>query len=174
ASFSRVTLAGPLLNLVAVPMMAVAQVAGLAVVAFDFWPWAAHIAGLVASTSAVGIVWSARFVDKVPALAWRVPPPAIPLLVVYYGSLLALLFAKRARIRVVAALALFVAFLLVVGLVDPRGAPAVDGVRLTMFDVGQGEALVLESGPSRLQIDAGGVPFGSGGFDIGAPVGGAP
>src|SRR6185503_16359287 len=44
------------------------------------------------------------------------------------------------------------------------------GFRLTMFDVGQGEALLLESGHARLQIDTGGEPFGGGRFDIGARV----
>jgi competence protein ComEC len=39
-----------------------------------------------------------------------------------------------------------------------------------MFDVGQGEAMLLESGGSQLQIDAGGAPFGSGSFDIGSRV----
>jgi competence protein ComEC len=38
-----------------------------------------------------------------------------------------------------------------------------------MFDVGQGEALLLESGRQRLQIDAGGAPFGAA-LDIGIRV----
>ena len=47
-SFSRVTLAGPLVNLAAVPLMAVAQVAGLVVVVADLWPPVASPAGWIA------------------------------------------------------------------------------------------------------------------------------
>jgi competence protein ComEC len=39
-----------------------------------------------------------------------------------------------------------------------------------MFDVGQAEALLIEAGGATVQIDAGGAPFGSGSFDIGARV----
>jgi competence protein ComEC len=38
-----------------------------------------------------------------------------------------------------------------------------------MFDVGQAEALLLDAGGTRLQIDAGGAPFG-GGLDVGGRV----
>lgn len=171
ASFSRVTLAGPLLNLLAVPLMAIAQVAGIAVAAFDAWPTAARAAGWLGALSASGIVETARLVDVSPAFAWRVPPPGIPLLVVYYGSLLAVAFARRSGfLRLAIAPVLVLAFLFVVGAVGRGDGPAASGVRLTMFDVGQGEALMLESDTARLQIDTGGAPFGSGAFDIGARV----
>ena len=170
ASFSRVTLAGPLLNLLAVPLMAFAQVAGIAVAAFDAWPAAARAAGWLGALSASGIVETARLVDVSPAFAWRVPPPGIPLLVVYYGSLLGAAFARRRWLRVAIAFVLVLAFLFVVGAVGRGDLQAAGGVRLTMFDVGQGDALMLESDTARLQIDTGGAPFGSGAFDIGARV----
>jgi competence protein ComEC len=171
SSFSRVTVAGPLLNLIAVPLMGVAQIAGLMVAAFKSWGVIAAPAGWVASLAASGIVESARLVDLAPAFTWRVPPSGIPLLIVYYGSLLGLLCLQQTRIRAYVATPVFVgALLAMIGIVRPITSDAVDGVRLTMFDVGQGEAMVLESGASRLQIDAGGAPFGGGGFDIGARV----
>ena len=169
-SFSRVTIAGPLLNLLAVPLMAIAQVAGLAAVSFDGWPPIAHGAGWLASVAASGIVESARIVDAAPAFSWRVPPPGILLLAIYYGSLLTGLFAKAVWLRLAAISVLGVALLCVVD-AAPRGQPPpVDGLRLTVLDVGQGEAMLLESGTSRLQIDAGGVPFGTGRFEIGSRV----
>jgi len=169
-SFSRVTLAGPLLNLLAVPLMAVGQVAGMAVAGFDGWPAIARGGGRLAAMAASGIVESARLVEAVPAFAWRVPPPGGLILAIYYGSLLVALFAKPARLRLAAAAVLVCALEYVVG-VAPRGAAApVNGFQLTMFDVGQGEAMLLQSGTSRLQVDAGGQPFGSGSFDIGARV----
>ena len=169
-SFSRVTMAGPLLNLVAVPLMAVAQVAGLAVAGFDAWPAIARGAGWLASAAASGIVESAGVVETAPALSWRVPPPGMRLLVIYYSSLLVALFAKAAWLRLAAVPVLGVALLCVIGVVPKRQAPPVHGLRLTVLDVGQGEAMLLESGTSRLQIDTGGVPFGSGRFDIGTRV----
>jgi competence protein ComEC len=170
ASFSRVTIAGPLLNLVAVPLMAVAQISGLVVAAFDGWPAVARTAGWFASTSASAIVESARIVDGAPAFAWRVPPPGVVLLVVYYGSLLVVVFSARTGLRLTLALVQALALLVIVGAAGERGSKALEGFRLTVFDVGQGEALLLESGAARLQIDTGGVPFGGGRFDIGARV----
>jgi competence protein ComEC len=52
-------------------------------------------------------------------------------------------------------------------LVSPN-APS--SLRLTMLDVGQGDAMVLEIGRQTLIVDTGGSPFGGGGFDIGARV----
>lgn len=170
ASFSRVTVAGPLLNLIAVPLMAVAQISGLVVAAFDRWPFVAQAAGWIASASAAGIVESARLVDAVPAFAWRVPPPGITLLAVYYGSLLVVVFSTSTRHRVALALVQVLALLVIVGATGERGPGTDRGFRLTIFDVGQGEAMLLESGSARLQIDTGGVPFGAGRFDLGARV----
>jgi competence protein ComEC len=45
------------------------------------------------------------------------------------------------------------------------------GLRLTVFDVGQAEAMVFQTrGADPIEIDAGGVPFGGGGFDVGSRV----
>jgi competence protein ComEC len=168
-SFSRVTLAGPILNLAAVPLMAVAQVSGLLVVALDRWAALAGPAGVLASLSASAIVDSARLVDVLPALSWRVPPPGAALVIVYYLALLTLLFAMRRRVRLTAAAVFAAALVTIVGLHPRREVSVPDGVRLTTLDVGQGESMLLESGDVSLQIDAGGAPFG-GGVDIGARV----
>ena len=124
----------------------------------------------LASAAASGIVESAGVVETVPALSWRVPPPGMRLLVIYYSSLLVALFAKAAWLRLAAVPVLGAALLWVIGVVPKRQAPPVHGLRLTLLDVGQGEAMLFESGTSRLQIDTGGVPFGSGRFDIGTRV----
>ncbi len=169
-AFARVTLAGPVLNLLAVPLMAVAQVAGLVVVAAGAWPAIAGPAGWVAASAASAIVSSASLIDLCPGLSWRVPPVPVSLLAIYYASLLVLLFSRRRRIRLLALPAMVVPLLVIIGVIRGNDEPPVSGVRLTMLDVGQGESLLLESGRKRLQIDAGGAPFGSGSFDIGARV----
>ena len=145
-SFSRVTLAGPILNLAAVPLMAVAQVSGLLVVVVDRWSVLAGPAGWLASTSASAIVESARLVDALPAFSWRVPPPGAALVVVYYLALLTILFAIRPRVRLAAAAVFVVALLTTIGVPGRRDASVPTGVRLTILDVGQGESMLLESG----------------------------
>jgi competence protein ComEC len=169
--FSRVTSAGLLLNLIAVPMMAVAQVAGLVVVVADSVAWVAALAGWIASTAAVVLVGSARLVEILPWLTSRVPPPGIALVLAYYLSLLVAVLGP-APVRRIGVVAFAIVILLLVA--DAKGAlrqaarPA--GVRLTMFDVGQGEALLVETPAGSLQVDAGGAPFGGGAFDVGARV----
>jgi competence protein ComEC len=169
-TFSRVTSAGLLLNLVAVPMMGVAQVAGIAVVVCDSVGWLAAAAGWVALGAATALVESARLVDAAPWLASRVPPPGLALIVIYYAALVATLCARRVAPRALAMLALVAAIAAIAGFVPHMPVPSSSGLRLTMFDVGQAEAILVEADGRTLLIDAGGAPFGSGSFDIGARV----
>jgi competence protein ComEC len=53
-----------------------------------------------------------------------------------------------------------------VSLIDSPSLPA---LRLTMVDVGQGDAMVLQSERDTVVVDTGGAPFG-GGFDVGHRV----
>ena len=75
--FNRVTVAGLLLNLAAVPLMAVVQVAAsLTVLAHPLAPAAASAFGLVTAWAAGGLAASARLVEWLPWLALRMPAPA--------------------------------------------------------------------------------------------------
>jgi len=172
AAFSRVTLAGVALNLLAVPAMAVVQFAGMAVVALDLAHLPAGVAGIAADWAARAIVVSAAWTHSIPALAPRVPPPHIALSAVYYVCA-ALTLATRHRAR-----ALFVvggtiaALAIVFGASLPlRGrAHAPNDARFTMLDVGQGDAILVEpANGSPLLVDTGGRPFGSG-LDVGTRV----
>jgi len=170
-TFSRVTFAGLVLNVVAVPLMTIAQVAGLAVVGLSGIDILAEFAGAVAAASARGLVESAALVDVAPWLAVRVPAPALVVVAAYYLGLATVLWSPHGR-RIGAAVAAFCALLILAG-----AAPAVnvteDGgrLRLTMFDVGQGEALLLQTPAGRaLMIDTGGVGIEGAAFDIGGRV----
>jgi competence protein ComEC len=171
-AFSRVTLAGVALNLVAVPAMAVVQIAGMAVVALDVAHLPAGVAGVAADWAARVIVVSAAWVDHMPALAPRVPAPHLALVAAYYACVaLALTGPRRARAVFVGTAALAV-FVIVYGasLQSRGGAHPATEARFTMLDVGQGDAILLE--PPRgspLLVDTGGSPFGSG-LDIGTRV----
>lgn len=171
-TFSRVTGAGLILNLTAVPLMALAQIAGLVVCAFSAVESLAAPAGWVAHLATMGLVDGARLVDLAPWLVVRVPPPPTVLVAAYYASLtVAMLGRGRTRRAAVAGLVLC-------GLAMVSGQPAgwlaawrqPVGLRVTALDVGQGDATLLEvpGGPALL-VDAAGSPFG-GTFDIGARV----
>jgi competence protein ComEC len=174
-AFSRVTSAGLVLNLVAVPLMGIVQAAGMVVVAGDRLDWFASAAGWTAHLAAAALVDSARLVDRARWLAVRTPPPGAFLVLAYYGALATLLLARRRTRRMTGAAGLAVITLAIVSGATPsailarwRAAPT---LRLTVFDVGQAEAMLLQTPDGRsLLVDTGGSPFGGGAFDIGARV----
>jgi competence protein ComEC len=170
--FSRVTGAGLILNLVAVPMMAVLQIAGMVATLADAIDVVAETAGWIAFVAARALVESARLVDVAPWVTARVPPPGAPLLAAYYLALAGVLVAPRPAVRGASCCALIAALLLVTGLHPFRGAMTVvpAPLRVTMFDVGQGEAILIQRPDGTLQIDAGGLAFGGGSFDVGERV----
>jgi competence protein ComEC len=170
--FFRATGAGLVLNLCAIPLMGLVQVAALVAVLAAPFDALASGTGWLAHVAAQALVKSADLVDLAPWMTARVPPPSLGVVVGYYVCLAALLASSTATRRAAAAGGLLVAALAVVGVIDLRRlTPESDGrLRLTVFDVGQGEALLLEApGGRTLLVDTGGLPFGSG-FDMGTRV----
>ena len=179
--FSRITFAGLALNFAAIPLMAVAQIAGMAVVpASLFSTTGAAAIGRVAGGAADGLVWSAGLVRFAPAAVYRVAPPAAAAVVVYYVALLTAwtLRTPTARasggtraVRVASTSAAVLAALWIV--VDPRALRARRGdgrLHVTFVDVGQGDsAFVRFPRGTALVIDAGGLSFSST-FDVGDRV----
>ena len=93
--FSRVTLAGIALNLLAVPMMAVAQIGGLTVVALDLAggaPYGRHGRPISAVKA---VLSSGRVVEAAPWLSGPVRPPPSPVVAAYYVALAVATFARR-------------------------------------------------------------------------------
>ena len=165
-TFSRVTAAGLVLNVVAVPAMAVVQIAGLLVVLTPIHALGAA-AGWMAHLGAAAILDSARLVDVAPWLSIRVPSPSATTVAIYYLGLAACLWSPTRKTRLAG-----LAALVVCGLVIVRGSPPhqdIRGLRLTMFDVGQGDALMVQVGERSVMVDTGGSPFG-GSLDIGSRV----
>lgn len=168
--FARVSVAGLLLNFVAIPAMTLAQLAGMAVVVFaDWWPWAATLAALAAHAGAWALVWSSKLVDLVPELSWRVPPTAWAWTAAYYAAAVGMLVLpwRTARRGALAGAAVCLTVIVSAPGVG-ASAPAPGWLRVSILDVGQGDAIAVQfpSGQSLL-VDAGGVP---GSFDIGGRV----
>ena len=102
SAFSRVTSAGLILNLLAVPAMGVVQIAAMAVTLASESPLLAYSAGLDAHIAASALVSSAR-PGEGGAVAGRARAAAGRLArVVYYGALMATV-AGRGRLRVASA-----------------------------------------------------------------------
>jgi competence protein ComEC len=171
AVFSRVGVAGLVLNFVAIPAMAVVQVAGLLTVGLTGWAdVAAGWSGWVAYQSGRVLLGSAELVDLWPWVSWRVPPTAPAWSVLYYAAVVAACWSSlgSGRRRIAAAVAVVSAGIIVTAPGLALRAPAAGLLRLTMLDVGQGDALVVQlpSGHTLL-VDAGGT---RGSFDIGGRV----
>jgi len=169
--FGRVTVAGLALNLVAIPAMAVVQMAGLTLVLLDLcWAGGAAMAARAATVAATWLVGSASLVDIAPWLSWRVPPAPAVWTVLYYAAWGCVLWRRApARVRRFSLAAAGLATMVVVAGLDLGGArPDRGWLRVAMVNVGQGDALAVQfpSGQSLL-VDTGGSP---GPFDIGSRV----
>jgi competence protein ComEC len=175
--FQRVTVAGLLLNLIAIPAMTLVQLASMALVTCDvlhlnrtatwFAQWV-HIGTAL-------LIGSTRLIDYVPWLTWRVPSPSAALLPVYYVSLVAAVASRRywaaSPWRVAPAIVAGSLLLWIVCAPAARIRAHGDGqLHLTLLDVGQGDAMLVTFPNGRtLLLDTGGVSPASE-FDIGDRV----
>jgi competence protein ComEC len=182
-SFARVTFAGLVLNFLAIPLMGVAQVAGMLVLPLSaVSQTVAGLAGYLAHLGADGLVRSATLVDYAPWSSYRLPPPGLFVVFGYYLGWTMWLWlrsptavAVRGRWRRVmsrlAAAAIVGCGLWV--LVEPMTLlwPGVSGrLRVTVLDVGHGDAILVQLPDRRsVLVDAGGSMTG-GSFDLGGRV----
>ena len=154
--FSRVTFAGLALNFLAIPLMAVTQVAGMALVpAMPVARWVSLASGLVAHAGAEGLVRSADLVSVAPAVTFRVAPPAWPAVVLYYAALIVWWRSRsRASLAVAACTAVWM-------LAEPWTLMTARGDRrlhVTFLDVGQGDsAFIRLPRGATLLVDTGGL-----------------
>jgi competence protein ComEC len=176
--FARVTFAGLVLNFAAIPLMAVAQVAGMALVpAALVSSRLAAALGWVAYIGARGLVASARLVRFAPLATWRVTAPGWLWIGLYYAGIIGAWAAwhraspcwRAWRIAGIGASLIAAIWILWAPwrLVATRG----DGrLHATFLDVGQGDAAFIQfpRGAAWL-VDTGGL-VGNSGFDIGDRV----
>ena len=161
--FGRVTCAGLLLNLAAIPLMTVVQAASLATL--GAWHVDADLAracGYVVHAAARGLVDSARLVDVAPWLTREIAPPAWSVLAGYYGALMLSLLPTQVSRGGAAAAALLGTVIVASPQWATRDAvapPPRGWLRIVFLDVGQGDAtLVVLPDDRALLVDAGGLP----------------
>jgi competence protein ComEC len=171
--FERITLAGLGANLVAVPCMGVAQIAAMVTTAADWMHlvFVARIAGWITHIGVRGLVGSSAIVDWAPWLTWRVPSPALALIVCYYAAVLCWCSARLSSVRTGAAIVASVLMIWIATAPPTLARRFGDGrLHLSAIDVGQGDSLLVTFPNGRTMIvDTGGVSAG-GGFDIGDRV----
>jgi competence protein ComEC len=163
AHFNRVSPAAVVLNLAAVPLSAAVLGAGLlvlplAAMAPSLAPWMGDVAWMAAHA----LLRSALAVRAFPWLDLRAPAPPAWAPALYVAALLLCVVGRSRRAWPLAALG---GAALVFG-----AAPPADGrLHVTLVDVGQGDAILLQSPHGRTwMIDAGGAL--DGGFDVGEAV----
>jgi len=186
--FSRVTFAGLALNFLAIPLMALAQIAGMVVVpvALVSTPLG-RVPGFLAHVGAAGLVQSAHLVEWAPAAAFRVAPPSWPVVAIYYAALVAAWGLRRRSVdeacRVpspaprVACMVVAIASAIWM-LAEPWTVAVAGGderLHVSFVDVGQGDsAFVRFPRGATMLADAGGLVAASGSeapaFDIGDRV----
>jgi competence protein ComEC len=173
--FSRVTFAGLALNFLAIPLMAVAQIVGMAVVPLTLMSSTlAAAAGFVAHLGAEGLVRSADLVRFAPFVAFRVAPPSWWVVAAYYGALVSLWISRRKAVAALFAISVSTVCLSALWiLLEPWSWLSARGdgrLHVSFLDVGQGDsAFIRLPHGATLLVDAGGLA-GSTTFDIGDRV----
>jgi competence protein ComEC len=161
--FHRLSPAALVLNLAAVPLSAAVLIAGLMVpLVASLAPPLAPLVGDAAWIAAHALLRSALAVRLVPALDVRMPTPAAWSVALFVLGMSALMAHRGLRGVVVTALG-------AVAMVASGGARGDGRLHVTVVDVGQGDAILLQSPRGRFMlVDAGGT-F-DGGFDVGEAV----
>jgi competence protein ComEC len=179
--FQRVTIAGLLLNFAAIPCMTVLQLAAMVSVASDLVSLSslAGASGRLVAIAGRGLLDSARLLDLAPWLAWRVPAPSLVVMALYYAAVVVSWISSRPPVDTRARRRAWRAAAVVAGgsffwiLTAPPSLARAHGdgrLHVTMFDVGQGDGLLVTFPNGRTLVVDAGARSRTGTFDVGERV----
>lgn len=161
--FNQVSTIGVLANLVVVPLAGIATMIGLLGVALAFvFEAGARVAFDAVWPALILLRMSVALAASVPGAIVHLPAPGAPATLLYAGALAAAVLAWRRRgdrprlARRAGLVALSLVPAAMIAGAWPLLRPADGRLRVTVLDVGQGDAIVLEAPDGRaLLIDAG-------------------
>jgi competence protein ComEC len=166
ASFHRVALTAPAVNLLAVPMMGVLVPLGFAaVLSGTFFPALGRILAVPLGWITALLIGLVKYFSGLPRWSYRVPGPPQWLLIAFFCLLIVVILTFRLRSRASLWLgrtsaASLLAVVLVIA-TFPFAAQWQRGkMELTVLDVGQGDSLFLVSPSGRTLLIDGGGAFG--------------
>jgi competence protein ComEC len=171
--FHRITLAAPIVNLVAVPLTSVVVPLGFLTLGSGLlFPALGRILAWPLTWATVSLLRVVQWFAHFPRWSYRIPGPPLWLLVIFFADALLLAAAlrlayswqRRASMALCAGLA---ACSLLVALFPfaPKGAPG--KLEVTILDVGQGDSLFVVSPRGKtLLIDGGGAFGGFAGREV--------
>jgi competence protein ComEC len=169
-AFSQITVAGLVLNMAAIPLMTIVQLAGMMTLVASSVPPFAALCGTIAHVAAVALVRSADLVDLAPWTVMRVAPPPLWLVCAYFLAWAGLWIPRvPARLRIASG-AVWIGCLGLIAIAPPlpsmpflpAAAPPCESIpipgvwrthgwlRLTMIDVGQGAAAIVQVSESQV------------------------
>lgn len=166
--FNQLSIVGVAANLAVVPLAGIATTLGFAALLLSL---VSHVLSQLLFENLWGILlllrWSVRLFAGLPAAMIHLPAPHWATSLGFFTALALLPFLRRHRaIRAATAL---LAVMVIGASVWPWIAPSDGRLRVTFFDVGQGDAAFVElPNGARILIDAG--PGGERRFDVGERV----
>jgi competence protein ComEC len=164
--FLRLTPAAVVANLVVLPLAAALMAVGAVVAFMAPVPWIGDAVVWLAWLLVKSLTLSSQVALALPLGSLRVPLPS-PCWFAAYAMMFSVAIVARGKWR--GTMGIGLGLLVVVLLVQPSPPTASDSLRITAFDVGHGDALLLEfPGNERLLVDGGGSFRRS--FDVGERV----
>lgn len=166
--FNRITLASLILNIPAVPLVGVIMAGGwLFLLISALNSTLASLAAFALDKIIHLFFLLTRIFDGFRPLSYRIPTPALWVIIGYF--LFLFLLTVKSRFRLQKGLTLLGFSLIAIILLIYPFTSSTSHLRLTLLDVGQGEAILVEfPGKEKMLIDGGG--FQDSPFDVGEAV----